>query len=64
MQPDGDPQDLQEGYKVDPCENCGRIVPDHSLDNCPDPEFSNYGVRFTIEVRGVLPRLEPVGEVI
>ena len=51
MQPPGDLQDLREGYKADPCENCCRIVPDHSLDNCPNPEFSNYGVRFAI-VRG------------
>ena len=50
-QPPGDPQDLLEGYQVNPCENCCRIVPSHSLDNCPHPEFSNYGVRFAI-IRG------------
>ena len=51
MQPPGDPQDLREGYKATPCENCCTIVPDHSLDNCPHPEFSNYGVRMAI-IRG------------
>ena len=65
MQPPGDPQDLPEGYQVNPCENCCRIVPNYSLDNCPHPEFSNYEVRFAI-VRGArcVARLEPVGEVI
>ena len=35
MQPPGDPQDLPEGYQVNACENCCRVVPNHSLDNCP-----------------------------
>ena len=48
MQTPGDPQDLREGYKATPCENCCTIVPDHSLDNCPHWKFSNYGVRMAI----------------
>ena len=51
MQPPRDPQDLLEGYQVNPCENCCRIVPNHSLDNCPHSECSNYRARFAI-VRG------------
>ena len=48
MQPPRDLQDLLEGYQVNPCENCCRVVPNHSLDNCPEPECSNYRVRFAI----------------
>ena len=50
-QPPGDPQGLRRGYKTSPCENCCVTVLDHSLDNCPHPEFGNYGVRMAI-VRG------------
>ena len=64
-QPPGDPQDPPEGYQVNPCENCCRVVPNHSLDNCPHLKFTNYRVRFPLlGVQDVLPRLEPVGEVI
>ena len=50
-QPPGDPQDLPEGYQINPCENCCRVVPNHSLDNCHHLELTNYGVRFAI-IRG------------
>ena len=48
MQPPKDPQGLPGGYQTNPCENCCIVVPDHSVDNCPHPEYGNFGVRFAI----------------